>query len=188
MKLQIIAAASVAVFATSDRLAAQGQDQFAFGLSGGAAVVADNLKLHHTNGVNGTASLAIGAVDSPVGVRFDVMYNAFGDRERSAATTDQGKAKIISLTGNVVFDIYGQSTRLYTLVGAGGYGYQPDGAGTEDATGFGLNAGFGVWIPRISGFVEARFHHAYRLLPDQTDATKTNRSAQFYPITFGVLF
>jgi len=188
MKLQIIALVALGLVATSHRAVAQGQDQFAFGIAGGVAIPVDNLKLHHTNGVNGTGSLAIGAVDSPVGIRFDLMYNTFGDRVGGTATTDQGKARILALTGNAVFSIYGQGTRLYTIVGAGGYSYQPDGAGTEDETGFGLNAGFGLWIPRVSGFVEARFHNAYRMLPDQTDATKRRRSAQFFPITFGVLF
>jgi len=188
MKLQIIASVALALLATSQRATAQGRDQFAFGISGGVAIPVDNLKLHHTSGLNGTGSLAIGAVDSPVGIRFDLMYNAFGDRVGGAAITDQGKARILALTGNVVFNIYGQGARLYTIVGAGGYAYQPDGAGTEDESGFGLNAGFGLWIPRVNSFIEARFHNAYRVLPNQTDATKRGHSGQFFPITFGLLF
>lgn len=188
MKIHIIALVTVASLVTGQRGAAQGQDQFAFGLSGGLVVPVDELKRHHTNGASGTASLAIGAVDSPFGVRFDFMYNAFGDRDGGAGVMDQGKARVLALTGNLIFSIYGQRNRLYAITGVGGYGYQPDGAGTEDETDFGINAGLGLWIPRVSGFVEARFHNAYRMLPDPADVTDRNRSARFYPITFGVLF
>lgn len=188
MKIQIIALVTLASFVASQPTFAQGQDQFAFGVSGGLAVPVDDLELHHTNGANGTLSLAIGAVDSPFGVRFDFMYNAFGDREGGTALTDQGKARVLALTGNLIFSIYGQRNRLYAITGVGGYGYQPGGTGTEDETDFGVNAGLGLWIPRVSGFVEARFHNAYRMLPNPADATERNRSARFYPITFGVLF
>lgn len=188
MKLYLIASVAAAALAFTERAAAQGQDHFAFGVAGGVAVATDHLRTLHTNGPTGMLSLAIGAVDTPVGVRFDLMYSAFGERAGSGAFPRQGKARIIGLTGNVVLPILGQSNRLYTIAGVGGYGYRPDATGPENGTNFGLNAGLGVWIPRVSGFVEGRFHNVYRALPDRADATRNARSARYYPITFGLLF
>lgn len=188
MKLFIFALSALASFAGAGSASAQGKDQFAIGISAGGTVVTDGLKDHHTNGPAGMLSLAIGSIGTPVGFRLDFIYTALGDRKGGAFTQDQGKALVLGLAGNAIFSIYGQSTRLYAIAGAGGYGYRPKGAGTEDATDLGLNAGLGIWIPKVSGFIEARYHNVFRALPDSKDGEERRRSARFVPITFGVLF
>ncbi|MBA3341849.1 MAG: hypothetical protein H0T48_08425 [Gemmatimonadaceae bacterium] len=188
MKLFLIAAMVIAAVGTADRAAGQGQDQYAFGLSGGAAIATADLHDHHDSGFNGTLSFGIGGVDSPVGIRFDGMYNRFGDREGVAGTLDQGEARIAGLTGNLVFNVYGTHSRVYGITGVGGYSYSPTGAGTKGTNDFGVNAGLGLWLPFVNGFVEARFHHFYRALPDAATGTKGKKSARFYPITFGILY
>lgn len=176
----------IATAGTAERAEGQGQDQYAFGLSGGAAIATTELHDQHDSGFNGTLSFGIGGVDSPVGIRFDAMYNGFGDRE--GGTLDQGRARITGLTGNLVFNIYGADTRLYGVTGVGGYAYSPNGPGTKGASDFGVNAGLGLWLPFVNGFVEARFHHFYRALPDPATGTPAKKSARFYPITFGILY
>jgi len=182
-------AAAAAAFGFAPGAQAQGEDNFAFGASTGIAVPATELRDYHTNGVNGTLILAIGSVDTPVGVRFDAMYNAFGDVNGTPESPNtQGKAKILAITGNIVYDFFGQDTKLYFIAGVGGYTYKPTGAGIEDESDFGINAGLGVFLPFVNGFIEARFHNVYRSLPDPVSGAPGKKSAQFYPITFGVLF
>jgi len=187
MKLHILALVLVGLAFGGTRVSAQGQDHFAFGLSGGLAIPTGILDRQHSSGPSATGSLAIGNVGTPVGFRIDLMYNAFGDRQTDTPA-DQGKARILGLSGNVVFGIFGRSTRLYAIGGAGAYGYRPSGARAEDATDLGLNAGLGIWIPAVSGFVETRFYNVFRVFPDAVDPTRRTRSARFYPVTFGVLF
>jgi len=189
VKLSIIAVAAAAAFGLAPAAHAQGGDNFAFGASTGIAVAATDMRDYHTNGVNGTLTLAIGAVDTPVGIRFDAMYNAFGDVNGTPeAPNTQGKARIFAITGNIVYDFFGQDTKLYLIAGVGGYTYKPTGAGIDDESDFGINAGLGVFLPSVNGFIEARFHNVYRVLPDPASGMAGKKSAQFYPITFGVLF
>jgi len=165
---------------------AQGEDQYAWGVAAGVAVATADLHDSHSNGASGTLLFGIGGVESPVGIRFDLMYNAFGDRDGGAL--DQGKARITAFTGNLVFNIYGDEKRLYGIAGIGGYSYNPDGAGAKSGTDFGVNGGLGLWLPGLRGFIEARFHNFYRALPDPGTGEAAKKSAAFVPITIGILF
>ncbi|HVF39662.1 MAG TPA: hypothetical protein VM939_07150 [Gemmatimonadaceae bacterium] len=187
MKLQAIGVVILAAVLLPRGIEAQGQDQYVWGVAGGVAITTSDLRDAHPNGANATLVFGIGGLGSPVGVRFDFMYNQFEDQEDG--TLQQGKARITALTGNLVFNIYGDEKRLYGIIGVGGYGYNPDGAGTRNANDFGFNAGLGVWLPGLRGtFIEARYHNFYRALPDQATGETGKRSAKFVPITVGFLF
>ncbi|MDO8501080.1 MAG: hypothetical protein Q7S20_04475 [Gemmatimonadaceae bacterium] len=188
MKFSIVAALLVAVSFPASRLAAQGQDQYAWGIAAGATLVSVEARDNHTNGAHGTIMVGIGGVESPFGVRFDGMYSTLGDRKNTTTAKDQGAARVFSLTGNVIFNVWGSDARLYGIAGVGGFGYNPDGPGTTAVNDFGVNAGLGIWIPRVNGFVEARWYNFYRALPDPVTGLKGKKSARLFPISFGLMF
>lgn len=178
----------VAVSFPGARLAAQGQDQYVWGIAGGATLVSAEARDNHTNGAHGMIMVGLGGVGSPFGVRFDGMYSTLGDRNNTTTVRDQGAARLVSLTGNVIFNVWGSDTRLYGIAGAGGFGYNADGLGTTAVNDFVVNAGLGIWIPRVNGFVEARWFNFYRALPDPVTGLKGKNSARLYPISFGLMF
>ena len=179
---------------------AQRDDQFVFGIGGGATLLSGLAHDTHDTGVHGTLSWGIGMVDSPWGIRFDASYAGIGDRTRlvaipdqaaasaAAAAVPQGDARIFSLTGNVVFNVYGSNTHLYALGGLGGYWYNPDGDGTQTKNDLTLQGGLGVYIPKFHGFIEAKMVNLYRALPNPDTGVHGKKSARLYPITLGILF
>ena len=176
----------LAVTAPAVRADAQGQDQFAFGVSAGASIPSGQAADYHKTGWNAGLMWGIGSVDSPFGVRFDGMYTALGGKSSSTLVSPQGDAKLTSLSGNFLFKTIGGDTRLYVVGGAGGFWYNPDASGTEAKSDFALNAGVGLWLPGINGFVEARWFNFYRALPNAAGESG-KRSLRVYPITFGFM-
>ena len=177
----------LAVTLPAVRANAQGQDQFALGLSGGASIPSGLAADYLETGWNGTLMFGIGGVDSPFGFRFDGMYTALGGKSRSTLVSPQGDAKLTSISGNFLFKTIGGDTRLYIVGGAGGFWYNPDAAGTEAKSDFALNAGLGLWLPGINGFIEARWFNFYRALPNPATGESGKRSLRLYPITFGFM-
>jgi|SRR5688500_348512 len=170
-------------------LAAQGQDQYAWGLGGGATLTSSVARDNHPRGVHGLVMIGIGSVDSPFGVRLDGMYTHLTDADSSAAVaTDQGSARVTSIMANILFNVYGSAKRLYVIGGIGGFGYNPSGPGTSAVTDFGVNAGLGIWVPTFNGFIEARWFNLYRALPDPVTGLKGKKSARLYPVTLGIMF
>ncbi|MEO8194298.1 MAG: hypothetical protein ABI681_10650 [Gemmatimonadales bacterium] len=188
MKFPILAALLAAFVIPSVEALAQRDDQFAWGIGGGATFPSGIARDNHTTGAHGTLMFGIGAVDSPFGIRFDGMYSSLGNRSGTSVVTDQGSARIFSLSANGLFRVYGSDTRLYAIGGLGGYWYNPDGPGTTAVNDFGLNAGAGLWLPWFNGFVEARWMNLYRALPDPVTGEKGRRSARIYPVTLGIMF
>jgi hypothetical protein len=157
---------------------AQVDDQYSWGLNAGAAVPAKDLAKDHGTGVNAGITFAFGGVGQLFGVRIDGMFNQFGAKSGTTA----GNARILGATINLVYSLIGESrSRLYLTGGVGGYGIRPDVPGQDGKNDWGTNGGIGLWIPSVNGFIEARYHHFFRGLPD-------NRPAVFVPITLGVLF
>ncbi len=156
---------------------AQVNDQFSWGVNAGAAVPANYLAKDHNTGVNGGISMAIGAVGQLLGIRIDGMFNQFGARSGTTA----GTARILGGTVSLVLPLIGNNDRIYAIAGVGGYGIRPGVTGQPGVNDFGLNGGIGLWIPGVNGFLEARYHHFYRALPNK-------RPAVFVPITLGILF
>ena len=177
MKFSIAAALFVSVVALPCVGAAQVDDQFAWGLTAGAAFPMNQLKKDHNTGVNAGITFAFGGVGQLFGVRIDGMFNQFGGK----SGTTGGDARILGATINLVYSVFGDFDRIYVTGGVGGYGIRPDVPGQDSKNDFGTNGGIGLWLPSVNGFIEARYHHFFRALPDKRPAT-------FVPITLGVLF
>ncbi len=174
----LIAAVLVSVVATFPSAAsAQVNDQFSWGLSAGAAFPVKELKKEHQAGINAGITLAFGGVGQLFGIRVDGMINRFGAKR----DTEAGNARILGGTLNLVYSVFGSENRLYAIAGVGAYGIRPDVPGQDSKTDFGTNGGIGLWLPGISGFIEARYHHFFRALPDK-------KAAAFVPVTLGILF
>ena len=187
MKLSIFAGLVATLLVLPRGAQAQGQDQFAFGVSGGVTIPSGLGADNHKLGPNGSVMAGIGSVDSPFGVRFDGMYSALGAKT-GTGTLGLGRARVTSVSGNFLFNLVGQDERLYFIGGAGGYNYNPDAAGTRATNDFAVNAGFGIWLPGLNGFVEARWFNLYRALPDPATGLKGKKSLRIYPINFGIMF
>lgn len=173
---------------------AQREDQFAWGFGGGATIPSGLAADDHKTSAHGLASLGIGMVDSPWGVRFDGMYSGLGKSVHTvntpggASDVTQGAAKLFMLSANGVFNIYGSNSHLYTIAGIGGYWYNPDGSGTSSKNDLGMQAGLGVWLNFANAFVEAKWVNLYRALPDPVTGESGKRSARLYPVTLGIIF
>jgi hypothetical protein len=176
----------LAIPASSAR--AQRDDQFAFGFGGGATFTSGAAHDNHTTGAHGTITWGIGMVDSPWGIRFDGMYSSLGDRNNPALTVDQGSARLFSLTGNAVFNLYGSNTHIYALGGLGGYWYNPSGPGTTTKNDLQIQGGLGVFLPVANSFIEVKWANLYRALPDPVTGIKGKRSARLIPVTLGIIF
>jgi hypothetical protein len=187
MRLSIIAVILVASALPASQMQAQRDDQFAIGIGGGATFVSGAAADNHTTGAHGVLSWGIGMVDSPWGVRFDGMYSSLGDKS-GTLVTDQGAARVFSLTGNGIFNIYGSNTHLYAIGGLGGYWYNPDGPGTKAKNDLQVQEGLGIFLPFANSFIEAKWTNLYRALPDPTTGIKSKRSARLIPVTLGIMF
>jgi hypothetical protein len=177
MKLSVAVFVLVGAVAFPGVARAQANDQFAWGVNGGAVIPANYLAKDHNTGASAGLTFALGGIGQLLGVRIDGLYNWFG------AKTDTARdMRILGGTVNAVMPVFGfgESNRLYLTAGVGGYGIRT-GVKGEGKSDFGLNGGLGLWLPFVNGFIEARYHHFYRALPNK-------KPAVFVPITFGVLF
>lgn len=165
---------------------AQRDDQFVFGISGGATFTSGDAHDQHSTGAHGVLSWGIGMVDSPWGIRFDGAYTSLGDRG-TTTPVDQGSAKVFVLSGSGVFNIYGSNRHLYGIAGLGGYWYNPDGAGTSTKNDLALQGGLGIYLGFRHLFIEGKVVNLYRALPDEA-GVKGKRSAKLFPLTLGILF
>ncbi len=187
MKFKTIVAFSVVMLTLASRLNAQGADQYSIGVAGGIVIPSNQLSDAVNTGASGSLMVGMGNTGSAFGFRFDAAYNWLPkvDSPTVAAT---GDVKILSLTGNLVFSLIGVDKRLYAITGIGAYGYRPSASGTKKADDFGWNAGFGIWLPAMNGFIEARYHTFYRALPDPVTGAVGKKSAKFIPVTIGFLW
>ncbi len=168
-----VAAASL----TGAQLLAQAPKPFTIGIAGGAAIPLGDLADVYNTGYNGTVSLGLSSLGTPLGIRFEGMYNKLFGRDDVGNPPD---ARIVAGTANLVYALPGVGIRPYLIGGAGYYGLKPDVPNIESENKLGLNGGIGAMFP-LSGFntfVEARLHHVF------TDVSST----QFVPVTFGILF
>lgn len=162
---------------TGAQLSAQAPKPVSIGIAGGAAIPLGDLADLYNTGYNGTVSLGLSSFGSPIGLRFEGMYNKVLGRDDAGNPPD---ARIIAGTANLVYALPGVGIRPYLIGGAGYYGLKPDVDNIESENKLGLNGGIGAMFP-LSGFntfIEARLHHVF------TDVSST----QFVPVTFGILF
>lgn len=179
MKRIVLEAAAFAALALSAApSSAQSAKPVSLGISAGASIPVGDLGDDYKTGYNGTISLGLNSVGSPVGFRIDGMYNKLSvQSDRFPPLPD---ITITSANANIVYALPGVGMRPYLIGGAGIYGYKSDVEGEKTHTDFGLNGGIGAAFP-LSGlntFIEARYHHIF------TDVSAT----QFIPVTFGISF
>lgn len=187
MKLTTFLVVGIAVLVPAGRAQAQGQDQFVYGIAAGVSIPSGLGGDNHKLGPDGAVMVGVGSVDSPFGFRVDVMYGSLGSKT-GTGTLGLGAARVTNISGNFLFNLIGQGDRLYFVGGAGGYNYNPDGAGTKATNDFAINAGLGIWFPGLNGFVEARWFNMYRALPDAGTGLPGKKSLTIYPINFGLMF
>ncbi len=175
---KVLGLAAAALVFGAVQLSAQSTNTVQVGIAGGAAIPVGDFADSFNTGFNGTVTLGIKPLGSPLGFRIDGMYNRFNGRNDLAI--DQPDATIIGGTANLVYSLPGTGIRPYFIGGGGYYGLKLDVSGAESTNKFGINGGIGAAFP-LSGFntfIEARLHHV------MTDNVATN----FIPVTFGLSF
>jgi hypothetical protein len=176
---------SAAVLLTGVQLSAQSMKPVTLGIAVGAAIPIGDFANAYNTGYNGTVGLGLSSVGSPVGLRFEGMYNKFLGRNdiffiNGGPRANQPDSRVIAGTVNLVYSLPGQGIRPYLIGGGGYYSRKDDQANASSVNNFGINGGIGAMFP-LSGFntyVEARVHNIF------TDVSST----QFIPVTFGILF
>ena len=166
----------VSVVAVPRIARSQGDDIFSWGVTWGASIPAKGLATDHNAGINAGITMAIGGIDQLLGFRIDGIWTQFGAKSGTTATS----AKIVGGSLNLVTSLLGNSNRVYLIGGVGGYGIRGI-VGQASKNDFGINGGIGFWLPFANSFIEARYHHFYRALPNKQPAV-------FIPITLGILF
>jgi hypothetical protein len=182
MRKTWIGLTSAAVLLTGVQLSAQSMKPVTLGIAVGAAIPIGDFANAYNTGYNGTVGLGLSSVGSPVGLRFEGMYNKFLGRNDIGGDphANQPDSRVIAGTANLVYSLPGQGIRPYLIGGGGYYGLKVDLTNAESVNKFGINGGIGAMFP-LSGFntyVEARVHNVF------TDVSST----RFIPVTVGILF
>jgi hypothetical protein len=159
------------------QLSAQSAKPVSVNVAVGAAIPVGDLSDGFNTGYNGTIGLGLSSIGTPIGIRFEGMYNHFGAKDE---LVNQPDIRIIAGTANLEYSLPGVGIRPYLIGGAGYYSMKLDVDNAESFNKFGLNGGIGAVFP-LSGFntyVEARFHHVFT----------ENSATQFIPVVFGIQF
>lgn len=178
----VLAAAAIAAFASTS--SAQSSKALSIGISGGAAIPIGDFGDLYSTGYNGTVSLGLKSAGSPLGLRFDGMYNKMSVKD-DATVTIPGlgvveNAVIMGANANLVYSLPGVGITPYLIGGGGIYSLKIDGDDfdSDSESDFGVNGGVGAAF-ELSGFrtfIEARLHHIFT----------EGKSTQFIPVTFGI--
>jgi opacity protein-like surface antigen len=177
----IVAAVALACICTASSASAQSVNPIKFGVAGGLSMPQGDFGDVSAMGYNITGVLGFQAPMVPVGLRFDLGYNGFGEKDDNGVT-----ASILSGTLNGVFNLGMAPTMSpYLIGGLGMYRskVEIDGlgeAGEASSTDFGFNGGIGLrfGLSGFSTFAEARYNH---IMTDE-------ESTSYIPITFGIMF
>ena len=157
-------------------LPAYGQRRTSFGFAAGATVPVGDLGDATSTGFHALGTLAIsGTASTPVGFRIDGMYNSLSGKNSGP------DVNVWTVNGNLVYAFPGGMTATpYIIAGAGWYNSKADESGAESSSDLGINAGIGARfaLSGFSTFAEVRFHNIF----------SDPNSAQFIPLTFGILF
>ncbi len=179
MKHLWISLTAATVMFSGVQLSAQSPKPVSIGIAGGAAIPIGDFSNSFNTGYNGTVSLGLSSYGSPLGLRFEGMYNKFLARN-DIGIRNPPDARIIAGTANLVYSLPGQGIRPYLIGGVGYYSSKLDVPGISSTNKFGVNGGIGALFP-LSGFnafVEGRFH----------DVFTEGNSTEFIPVTFGIMF
>ncbi len=172
-------------------------------LMGGAAMPMGDLDDIGDMGFNLGAGVEFGTSTLPFGLRAELAYTRFGawDGLSSPEASISVRPSNLAVTLNGVFGptVPAATVRPYFIGGVGFYNAKFDidasGDGGELAVGdskagFGLNGGAGVRFQFVgfSSFIEARYHHLFKGMPDLESAGQelSWTSAGYLPIVFGI--
>ena len=177
----IVAAVALACICTASSASAQSVNPLRFGVAGGLTLPQGDDADFVSTGYHILGTLGFQAPMVPVGLRLDVGYNGFGEKDDNGVT-----ANILSATVNGIFNMsMAPAVSPYLIGGLGMYRskVEIDGlgdAGEASSTDFGFNGGIGLrfGLSGFSTFAEARYNHI------MTDGESTS----YIPITFGIMF
>lgn len=155
---------------------AHAQRRSSVGIAAGASVPVGDLGDATSTGFHVLGTLSVsGTASSPLGFRVDGMYNSLSGKSSGP------DVNIWTVNGNLVYAFPGGMTATpYIIAGAGWYNSKADQSGAESSSDLGINAGIGARfaLSGFSTFAEVRFHNIF----------SDPNSAQFIPLTFGILF
>ena len=184
-----------------------------FGILGGATFPVGDYNDVAPAGFHVGAFADFGRRVGPFGIRADVMYHGFGDRNlvttgsSTTQVTISNKYSMVTGTLNAMLGIPldNSPVRPYLTGGVGGYYVRnsPKCASAscgsllnnneQSTTKFGLNGGAGIefGLGGVSAFLESRFHHVFDGTPKfncigNVDCNRA--SLQIVPVSLGVRF
>ncbi len=182
------------------------------GIIGGATFPVGDYNKAAATGYNVGAFVDFGRRLGPLGIRADVLYHGFGDKDivttggPGTTVAPSNKYSMVTGTLNGVFGIPIEDSpvRPYLTGGVGAYYIKNSpkcttGSTTcsstyisesESATKFGINGGAGIefGLGGAAAFLETRFHQVFKGTPDLTcTQASCNRIAlQIVPVQLGV--
>jgi hypothetical protein len=159
------------------------QKTYALGIAGGVALPAGRFGDAMSSGYNGTAVLAVGSPDLPIGIRFDGMYNHFSRKDAASQPAVAPSARIVSGVVNLIYTFPGTVAKAYVVAGAGYYNTKTQITGAKADNNIGFNGGVGATFGfgPVATFIETRYHSISR-------SAAKGGVIQFIPVTLGVLF
>jgi hypothetical protein len=177
--IAFVAAASVA----AEPLRAQVGGLGAFGIAAGATVPSGDLSDQSETGFHASLLLGLQPPLLPVGFRVEGSYHQLAGKEGvrlPGFTTDVPDLRLLTLTGNVIFQPTGiLPARPYVIGGVGLYNSKYDFESLDSENEFGFNVGLGgkFALTGFSAFAEVRYHRV-----------SGDPSVAFIPVTFGLMF
>ena len=185
MKRTLVAAVAFAATLTIPAVAhAQMASPIKFGVSAGLSLPTGDDKDVVSSGYNVNGHLGFQAPLLPVGLRADVMYNKFGEKNN-----DGVDLSILGGSLNGIINL-GMAPMVspYIIGGVGVYRSKASvkGFGSDSKTDFGINGGAGLrfGLSGFSTFAEARYHYVFT--KDSNVQGSTNSA--IIPISFGIMF
>ena len=161
---------------TTTAMSGEAQRRTSVGFAAGASVPVGDLGDGVSTGFHVLGTLSVsGTASSPLGFRVDGMYNSLSGKNSGP------DVNVWTVNGNLVYAFPGGMTATpYIIAGAGWYNSKADESGAESSSDLGINAGIGARfaLSGFSTFAEVRFHNIF----------SDPNSAQFIPLTFGILF
>ena len=173
-------------------------------ISAGAAFPMGDLEDIGGTGFNLAGGVEFGS-PMPFKIRGELAYSRFGERDATFPDGSGGSVNVnvrpsnLAITVNAILapTVPAAQVRPYAIAGVGFYnakvgvevaGSGLDFSGSDSKSGIGLNGGAGVRFQFVgfSSFIEARYHHMFKGMPDTESQDESWTSAGYLPITFGI--